>query len=750
MAFVKQFLTKTRPSDNTSMFRYAPALPSGKVEIYTLISISNDVDAETSRFNKFVWDGFLDGFLSKDDEIISRLKNGILGAEFKLKELIRHDNLLEEKGVDLNLSVLIFKENKVFVGILGNHKVLVYRKKVVDISDLLDRSKSTVGSTMVSPEDIFVVSYSEKSIKKGLECVKKASDVEDFLNDTFNEEAKGGAFLATLEEKVAPVVVDQTQVLPQEEENVDEIENEAKQPEQEDLETETEEEPKEEKKAKLKATILLLWGKLKLGFNKVVNFLSEKLSRVFDKLGSSLRNKYGRRRWFKKLQSATSVKKFATGVKPFKVDGYKEKELRSRRFVAFFIVLVLIVALFLGVRSTFEARQRAVLAGELDVLMEEWEDSVQEAERKASDDAEESLGLLSKVSDDLEKYLENLEEKGRFKRLGDENLEKIENLQQELLNIEDKVFRIVPITEKEGKIELFLDTKLSFGEKSNPTDFVISRESSLATGELLYVLDAGEKEVYEVRLSDGDITKVSDPNNLIKEPLFIDLGNNKDDEALYVYDAQSGALRAGRDSEGNFNEFKSLSGLSPRALGGDGVTGFAVFGPTDTLNFLVATESRIVRAQGFGGTTYNLPSEYISHPSFENGTDLFGDQYVYVLSTISNGIRRFVPMTGLNSQLSVTGLTKNLQSITTGYTGTTMDRAFVVFDSETERFVRFSKPIEIGETLVHPGEIVLRHQYEYRGERGDVFKNVKSLVLTHDDKKMYVLDDRKIWQINID
>jgi len=169
MAFVKQFLTKTWPSDNTSMFRYAPALPSGKVEIYTLISISNDVDAETSRFNKFVWDGFLDGFLSKDDEIISRLKNGILGAEFKLKELIRHDNLLEEKGVYLNLSVLIFKENKVFVGILGNHKVLVYRKKVVDISDLLDRSKSSVGSTILSPEDIFVVSYSEKSIKKGLD-----------------------------------------------------------------------------------------------------------------------------------------------------------------------------------------------------------------------------------------------------------------------------------------------------------------------------------------------------------------------------------------------------------------------------------------------------------------------------------------------------------------------------------------------------------------------------------------------------
>jgi hypothetical protein len=47
------------------------------------------VDVETSRFNKFVWDGFLDGFLSKEDEMIVRLKNGLLGAEFKLKELIK-------------------------------------------------------------------------------------------------------------------------------------------------------------------------------------------------------------------------------------------------------------------------------------------------------------------------------------------------------------------------------------------------------------------------------------------------------------------------------------------------------------------------------------------------------------------------------------------------------------------------------------------------------------------------------------
>ena len=78
-----------------------------------------------------------------------------------------------------------------------------------------------------------------------------------------------------------------------------------------------------------------------------------------------------------------------------------------------------------------------------------------------------------------------------------------------------------------------------------------------------------------------------------------------------------------------------------------------------------------------------------------------------------------------------------------------MDKVLILFDSETKRFYKFSKPIEVGEVLVHPGEIVLLGQYEYRGKRDDVFNDVKSVVLTDDDKYMYVLDGKKICKVNI-
>jgi hypothetical protein len=731
MVYTKQFLTKTRPSDNTSVFRYSPSLSLGNVEIYALVSVSNTAEVETSRFNKFVWDGFLDGFLSKEDEIIVRLKNGLLGAEFKLKELIKHDSVLEEKGVNLNISILVFKENKVFVGISGDHNVFVYRKKIVDISGLLANNKSDVGSMIMLPKDIFVVCACEKNLKSDIENLQHLDEIEGYIAKIFEREgATGGAFVATMQEK--------------------KIEVKAPPPvlEEKTIETEiVEEEPEEIVELEKEPNEKWLWfkGKVQNIFGKIITFFSY----YFNKLPFWIENKYGRKKWLKKLQSKSSFSRMEKGVRPFKVDGYKDRELKVRRFVTFFVLLVLVLAIFLGVRSAFESRQRAVLSRGLDAFFLELDEVLGDADRKALSDSEESLNLLASARKDLDEYLNDLESKGQLERLGSENEEKIEERKSKLQSIEDKIFRIVAVSEEAGNIEVFLDTKLTFGDKSDPVTFVISKGSQIVHGEFLYLIDKGEGAVFEVSLVDASYRKVTDPNNFLKNPIHIDIGNNVENEGLYVFDSESGVLRAGKDADGKFNDFKVLSGVNAKSLGAEGVSAFAVFGPLDSLNFLIPSQSRIMKSDGFGGGGYSLPSEYISHPSFENGTDLFGDQYVIVLSETPNGIKRFVPSTGLNRPLSVTGLHEDLKNITHGYTGPTMDRALVVFDSKLERFVRFSKPIEAVQNPVHPNEVVVTAQYVYRGEAEDAFNDVKGVVLTDNDNTMYVLDGRKIWKINI-
>ncbi len=56
---------------------------------------------------------------------------------------------------------------------------------------------------------------------------------------------------------------------------------------------------------------------------------------------------------------------------------------------------------------------------------------------------------------------------------------------------------------------------------------------------------------------------------------------------------------------------------------------------------------------------------------------------------------------------------------------------------------------DIGENLRHPGSLLMLAQFEYRGDRGDVFQDIRDLIIEYTDKRMFVLDGLKIWDINI-
>ena len=88
-------------------------------------------------------------------------------------------------------------------------------------------------------------------------------------------------------------------------------------------------------------------------------------------------------------------------------------------------------------------------------------------------------------------------------------------------------------------------------------------------------------------------------------------------------------------------------------------------------------------------------------------------------------------------------------TIGAGWTGSTMDRAFLVFESKSKRIIYFEKPIDVGENLRHPGSLLVLGQFEYRGSRGDVFNDVRGIVTEFEDRRMFVLDGMKIWEVNI-
>ena len=72
-----------------------------------------------------------------------------------------------------------------------------------------------------------------------------------------------------------------------------------------------------------------------------------------------------------------------------------------------------------------------------------------------------------------------------------------------------------------------------------------------------------------------------------------------------------------------------------------------------------------------------------------------------------------------------------------------------VFDSGLNRILLFEKPVEIAGQLKHPKELWMEAQFIYKGERNDVFRDVKELASDYYDANLFVLDGNKIWKVMI-
>ncbi|GEM_PF-4812281 len=711
MAQIKQFLTKTKPSDATSVFNYKPCIDSQSLEIFSLISISNEVDAETSKFNKFVWDGFIDGFLQEEGDVIKRLKHALIGAEFKLRELIKNDKVLKEKGVVLDLTAVVFKENKVYIAVLGDHKVWLYKNRVVDISKLLTENKSYVGSMFMSPGEFLLVYDSNKKLDNN---VKQFEELENLLTQEFDEEnARGGAFLAYLD--------------PVQEESLEDIEYV-----QEEAVTSQSEENFEDFDEKRKGDLSFKFSVFKQRF---ITFLKN----LSPFLGNAVR---GSRKRLKNL----SVENIRKNGKSIIVGEYQDRQTRVRRFIALGIFVILIVTLIIGVNSALQARESRVLSEEVGSLIEELEEKKDGIDE---DNIDQSLNTLGDIQNDLDNYISELEEEGKVELLFEEDKEKLFGFETNIAETRDEILRITPFSKDKENFEMFLDAKLTFGDKSEPTDMIITSDEHLNQGEYIYMTDRGEKIVYEICVQTGDYTTMPDSDNLLSNPQYIDLGNarNTQEQAIFVYDFDQGILVSHRNDDMEWEDFEKISGLGARSLGGDDIGAIAAFGPNDDLAFLIPSEERVIRSQKVGEGNYALPGEYFSHSDLAKGYDLFGDQYIYVLSEVENGIVRFRP-DGSEAELGFVDTFDDLQ-IVAGYTGVNMYRPFMIFDENTQRFVYFDKPIDIGEDARHPNEFKLQGQFEYRGERDEIFENVISIVNEQHDEYMFVLDGVKLWRINI-
>ena len=714
-----------------------------KGDLYCLLSLESEEDIQATTLSKFVWDGIIDAYLyseakTANEAIMASLKMG----EKKVRDLIKNDKDLEDSGVNLNFALIANKKDGFYIGVYGDMEVFVYREgSFVCISEVLKKNGAKTAGIVLKKDEFLATSTPELfsafvdsfDNNAGIDAIEASLEsIEASL------EGLEGIFTLRVEEDLK-INLDVGRI---EEEGVGQVDGEKEIQVNDGIKKPLDEIKTFKEKKKLfdgikgEGKLGIVLSKIGGFFDKLRPFfvkIKEKISVIFKPLIDGIGEKLQKKKFFKKVGSKMSEIRFKqAGRKPqgFRIDGYKAKNLKRERIKIVVVAFVAIVSISLFIRFIIIKKNEAELHTLVTQQMDTAEGYMSDAQVnivKDKNEAESSLYLAKGIFDELSA------------EISDEDLSRKESLLLEYRDLEDSLLSRKGVMESDSTLVEYIDTRLSFGEKSNTTDILYYKDTS--ENEYLYISDEGSKSVYRVSIYDKDIQKIPDEEGLLKTPQYIDFGY----DGLYVYDSTQGVLRASF-SDGFNGSFEDLTGVKSRDLDDDSIAEMAILTETDNIYLLSKNEKAILKSSRTG-SGYGLTYPYVSSESFATANDFFSDFTIYVLRPGSDGLETYIynylTFEYSYSPLKLVGLRKDLENLSAGYTSGSLDFGLYVFDSTQKIFIKFEKPQE----GIHTGELLLKQQYVYRGSESTVFSNIKDFVVDGNEKYMYVLDGKSVWKV---
>lgn len=755
----QQYILNEKGGDSyVSISRHISSKAERKVskdgDVYGIIRISAQQNANIERISKFVWDSIVDGYLySTANSTNESLKDAIAAGVKKVKDLITNNRELGESGVDIDFTVILIKEEGSYVGIFGKSEILAYKDgNLVDIAEILEKKKANTAGIALAEDDLLMVS-TEKILSTKLMELSTLESKERILFklNTLGKEISNTGAIMFFGSGVGKELKERRNILP----SISKIKEETKKIVKPIARIEkirrVEETKKEEGKLmklfkeKYSKIIILITDKSR----KVIEFLKPQISRIIGKLKTVSSNiqiqvsqNLGKRRWYKKVAARMSEIKIGggrpSGVKGMKIDGYKSRDLRNKRLKILLLGVVVLGLLAFGINYTIQLRH------------------AKEISRLANEGFSSVTALLDKVESNLvtdrssaETYLFKAEKEFSDinKDLDEKDMEKYKDVKDRLLRIGDSLYKRVGVSEENGKLANFLDGRLSFGEGSDVVD--ISSYIDSSGNEYLVVADKGRKAIYRVSLYDKSVKAIPDNEGLVKSPEHVYVGT----KGVYVFDSKGGILKASFDSDGWFSQFASLSGLGIENMKTTDVAELAIWTESDNVYLLSRDRKALLKSTPAYGDRYGLTYSYLTHDSMEKVTDMIADLSIYLIVPEDPHIVRFnysyYESKYYEAPLGVLGFDGNYGKLTKAYTGDTLDSGLYVFDSDGRRFLKFEKPIESGNDARHPNQISLIAQYVYRGDGDQVLKNVRNFVVDAKEVNMYILDGSVIWKVGL-
>ena len=759
----QQYISNSKESNSyVTVFRHYYNSSTRKVakegDLYALISISSKKKIKAERISKFVWDSIVDGYLySSSTTTNESLRESIGKGVAKVKDLMTNNKELEETGIDVSFTIVLARQEGIYVGIFGENDVYTFKKgSFVNVGDILSKKQAKTAGIPLEKNDLLMVSSSgllEKNstilstLKKKEIFLRELNSIGDnivgsnvLLYFSLQEEKKTTLHSMPVRERIIPLKAEKKDMeIKKDREEIIQPKKITGQKVQLLLMNIKEKVKPKERIAKAKLIMSATVSKTKEIAEKLFLYTKQKGQRI----GEVLRAKVEKKRWFKKIAAKYSQQMLGrrkpVGVKGMRIDSYKIKNLRGKRFKLLFVILLTLVLFALGINSTIkmkEARERTKIARE---KFEEIEEVLKKCDNSFSTDRASAEMYLYQAEKLLLEIPTSLKEKEQMK---------YDEIEERIVETGDTLYKRIGFVEKDSRFNKLVDTRLGFGEGAEAIDMAYYRDS--LGNEFLMVADKGRKAVHRVSLYDNTVKTLPDNNGLIKEPKYIYMGN----AGVYIFDEKEGMLKSTFDGEGWYKPFEKLSGLGTRDVKADDISDMTIWGElNDNVFFLSKDRKAILKSSLLSESRYGLAYSYIENEEFENANAMASDLSVYVVISEAPHLLRynysFWENAFYEAPVGYLGFDGNFSNLTKISTEDTLDNPLYLYDSGAKEFFKFEKPIEGGLDTRHPDELSLINRYVYRGEKSSTLKNVYDFMVDKEEANMYILDDSVIWKLSL-
>lgn len=750
--------------------------------IYALVVIRASEGVDVSRLPKLVWNAYISELekqgLNESDGFVDLLKFSLQNLTTVVGKLIKNDKDFIEKGVDVNLSIVAIRKDVLYFGGIGENHIFVIKeesKKIIHLDQLLIKNKALVGSALLKDIDFVLLTtpnviLGEKitsTIESFVQALDKSIDKYNTtvgvlgLTEKFNINAilHGNSVTerAADEKKDASGTNTEAQKLAAEQNTSQRESNQELNSKASFEDTIKPRSPGNNMnilERKLKSLINFgkksakvehlkskpsIYSKRKSFFaliDKIADFLSlvslKALAVITQVVFLISERFFGKKYWFRRIKARTNYR--SDVVSGIKIKGYQKNNKRKAYGYIILILIVLGLGYFSFKRYSFyreNRTKRAVLEQDL----EQVQNSLTNIKKKYASDKEGALKQISEDQKILSKYNGN-----NFATEVEQV--RLSNLEEELITLQNKILKKVVYKSHTDKFNLVVDAKLAFSSDTNPTDITIRRNGFKK--DFLYVTDSGSRKVYKINTENNKVSIVSDVDNVVVDPLFVDW----DDSGVYVYDSVSGVIKSSFDKNDHNLPFKKLEGLSAEAFKVSNPTEFAILG-NGYPYLLDATHSQVIRSIRFSGG-YSLPAQFFENPKLSTATDLFADFYIYITGN-PYGVTRFIKGRSgsmVESPLGIEDFYGDLGQITCGTTGFDFNKDIYLFDQKNKRILRFEKPIDSGKDIRHPGKLLFKKQYVLDVDN-DKLGHVRDIAVNESETELYLLDKYGIWRLKL-